>query len=256
MDPWLETPHVWPGFHGRLINETATILQPELRARGYFIDAGERIWLAEPSRAVYPDDAVFRAQPMRGVMRADSSAVIDVEEPVCITRTPVEVREQYLEIYDIRGRELVTGIEYLSPTNKTTTRGRELYEQEQIELCNSNVHLVEIDLLRGGQHILDIPLDVVRPFHPWHYLINLVRRGTDQFQFYPISVRRRLPRIRIPVKEGDEDAVLDIQRVFDRCYDIGPYPEHLNYESDPVPPLSDEDADWADKLLREKGLRT
>ncbi len=37
MDPWLESPDIWPGFHDKLINETVRIMQPQLRARGYSI---------------------------------------------------------------------------------------------------------------------------------------------------------------------------------------------------------------------------
>ncbi len=49
---------------------------------------------------------------------------------------------------------------------------------------------------------------------------------------------------------------LDLQEVFDRSYDIGPYPERLNYSGDaPAPPLSPENARWADELLRNKGFR-
>jgi hypothetical protein len=72
MAPWLEAAHVWPGFHSRLINESVAILQPQLRARGYFIDSGERVWLSQPGRPVYPANAIFRTESP-----AHSRGVID-----------------------------------------------------------------------------------------------------------------------------------------------------------------------------------
>ena len=47
----------------------------------------------------------------------------------------------------------MTAIEVLSPTNKTPgVHARTQYLQKQEELLNSRVNLVEIDLLRSGQH--------------------------------------------------------------------------------------------------------
>jgi hypothetical protein len=53
----------------------------------------------------------------------------------------------------------------------------------------------------------------------------------------------------------DPDVVLDLQAVFDLYYDAGAYARRLDYRHDPAVSLSDEDAVWADALLRRKGLR-
>jgi hypothetical protein len=255
MDPWLESPDIWPGFHDKLINETVRIMQPQLRARGYYIDSGERVWLAEPGRLVIPDEVVFSLRQGTKSKDAGGVALLEPDEPVRIKHQPVEVRETYAEIFDARGHRLVTGIEFLSPTNKSDRDGRELYERKQSELATAGVHLVEIDLLRRGPHVLDIPLEVVESRRPWEYLVNLVRRRSDEYQFYPIRLRNRLPRIRIPLKEGDEDAVLDLQEVFDQSRAYAPYPERIDYSAPPTPPLSPEDNSWADQILRSAGLR-
>src|SRR5687767_1764672 len=150
MDPWLESPDIWPGFHDKLINETVRIMQPQLRARGYYIDSGERVWLAEPGRLVVPDDVVFSVQPSSGAKPGDNVAIMDADEPIRVKREPVEVRETYAEIFDARGHQLVTGIEFLSPTNKSDGHGRQLYQRKQQELAAASINLVEIDLIRGG----------------------------------------------------------------------------------------------------------
>jgi hypothetical protein len=47
---------------------------------------------------------------------------------------------------------------------------------------------------------------------------------------------------------------IDLQAVFDRCYDTGPYPVENPYRLAPEPPLNPEQDAWATNLLREKGL--
>lgn len=254
MDPWLERSTVWPGFHEMLIVKAVEVLQPLLRSRGYYVDIGERVWLAEPGRGVLPDDVTLQpSHPLAGA--SGYGVILTVDEPVRIARAPVEVREGYLEIFDTLGHQLVTGLEFLSPTNKSHRKGRRLYRRKQAELRRTGVHLVEIDFLRRGRHVLDVPQETVDGLRPWDYFVNLVRRGSDEYEVYPIKLRDRLPRIRIPLKSEDDDAVLDLQEVFDRSYEIGPYPERLNYSAPPSPPLNDQDAAWADELLKSKGLR-
>ena len=256
MDPWLEAPHVWPGFHFKLINETTAAMQPQLRERGYYIDSGERVWLTEPRRPVYPDNVVFETK--RRVEGPDASAklaVAEPDEPVYIKQADVEIHEPYLEIFDAVGHQLVTGIEFVSPTNKTDRQGRDLYQRKQRELGEAGVHLVEVDLIRRGPHVLDVPEEVVENLRPWDYLVNLVRRGSTAHAIYPILLRNRLPRIRIPLREGDEDAVLDLQAVFDQSYAIGPYPDRIDYTTDPVPRLNEADTAWANDILAKNQRR-
>ena len=58
------------------------------------------------------------------------------------------------------GKRLVTSLEVLSLSNKTPgEHGRELFLRKQKELLASKVNLVEIDLLRGGEHATAVPLE-------------------------------------------------------------------------------------------------
>ncbi len=58
-----------------------------------------------------------------------------------------------------------------------------------------------------------------------------------------------MPTIRIPLRPGDADAVLDMQLPIDAVYENGGY-EDTDYWVDPVPPLSTADAEWAAGVLR------
>jgi len=65
-----------------------------------------------------------------------------------------------------------------------------------------------------------------------------------------------LPRIHVPLADGDPDIVLDLQAVFNRCYDEGAYVRRLDYRREPTPPLQGEDAVWAEGVLRDLRLRS
>lgn len=67
-------------------------------------------------------------------------------------------------------------------------------------------------------------------------------------------LRERLPAIRIPLRPTDPDVPLDLQALIDRCYENGRY-DDLDYTREPDPPLDPPDAEWAEALLRGKGLR-
>jgi hypothetical protein len=253
MDPWLEEPSEWSGFHDILVVETVRILQPQLRARGYYAKPGERVWLVEPRRPIYPDVAMFRRETAKPASKG--VAVLEADTPIVVEQAEVQIHESFVEIFDRANSRLVTGIEYVSPANKSDAQGRELYQRKQREMRDATVHLVEVDFIRHGSHLVDIPETIVMAYLPWTYLVNIVRQKSGHFEFYPIGLRERLPRIGIPLRIGDEDAVLDLQEVFDASYELGPYPERIVYESNPFPPLQHDDAAWADVILKSKGLR-
>ncbi len=200
-----------------------------------------------------PDNLVLTSA--RRPASAGAAAVMVADEPVRVARLPAEVRESYLEIFDRSGRRLVTGIEFLSPTNKLDRRGRQLYRRKQQTLRRRGIHLVEIDLLRRGRHLLELPEEVAAESRPWDYLVNVARRGGDGYEFYPLRLQGRLPRVGVPLRAGDSDAVLDLQAAFGRAFDVGAFADVIDYSLPPVPPLAADDAAWADRLLKEKGLR-
>jgi uncharacterized protein DUF4058 len=255
MDPWLEHPDGWQGVHTRLITKSSDFLQPQLRQLGYFVEIEERIYIEASERHVVPDLAII--QTRQSVPKVGKHAVLEADEPVLVRSFPEsEIHERYLQIFAVAGRRLVTQIEVISHTNKKWKRGRELYVQKRDELLHGNVNIVEIDLLRGGPSIIDLDERTLDGLKPWDYLANVVRQGQLEHEVYRVTLRDRLPRVRIPLRPESSDAVLDLQHAFDQVYDSGPYPDRLDYSSPPVPPLSTKDDAWADQLLRFAGLRT
>ena len=70
-----------------------------------------------------------------------------------------------------------------------------------------------------------------------------------------MPLRAPLPKIRIPLRETDADAILDLQSLIDRVYRNGAYHIEIDYTKPPRPPLEGEEAQWAEKLLTEARLR-
>jgi hypothetical protein len=147
----------------------------------------------------------------------------------------------------------VTSIELLSLSNKTPgEHGRDLYLRKQQEMLQSKVHLVEIDLLRGGQHTTAVPADrLARATGPFDYHVCIRHfDNLEDFFVYPIQLPEPLPEISIPLLPGDGAVPLNLQAVFQRAYDAGPYRREVDYQADtPAPPLSPERAAWLKRLL-------
>jgi hypothetical protein len=255
MDPYLEDPDNWRGLHHRLISDADEQLQPQLVPRGYFIDIESRIWLEEPERTIYPDVALLemRRPPSRTIASASGALVAD--EPVRLLSQSTEVREDYLQIYETETRRLITGIEFVSPSNKTDHETRDLYLRKRKELWNADVNVVEVDLLRGGKPLVRLPKFVLHSIRLEGYVINLLRVDNLDYEFYPVKLRSPLPRVGVPLKPGEPDVVLDLQTALNKVYDAGVYSMRIDYNREPVPPLDEDAARWADKLLADAGLR-
>jgi len=260
MDPYLEEPSLWPGVHQGFISSLRATLNA-LPPPGYVADVGERIYIVQPQRGIYPDGVIVEyPSPQPAMERGpEGTAVAVADPPLRVTVEPEEIREVFLEILSLREAErVVTVIEVLSPSNKTAgSEGRELYLTKQRALLESEIHLVEIDLLRHGEPTVAVPYEALHQRGiTWHYLICLHRgRAGKRYEVWPFTVRQRLPRISVPLAEGDPDVVLDLQAVFDRCYDEGAYARRLDYRREPTIPLEGDDAEWTVGLLRGRGRR-
>ena len=85
----------------------------------------------------------------------------------------------------------------------------------------------------------------------------LVRRGWEQTQAArpTLSVRNPLPEVQVPLRRDEPPARLAIGELLPAIYDRARYNLRLDYRQPPDPPLSSEDAAWAEELLSAAGLR-
>ena len=66
-----------------------------------------------------------------------------------------------------------------------------------------------------------------------------------------MNLKEPLATIEVPLLPGDAAISLDLQVVFDRCYDAGPYAREIDYgRGEITPPLPAEKAAWAAGLIR------
>jgi hypothetical protein len=250
MDPYLEDPRLWTGVHASLIVYTRDHLQPLLRPR-YIAAIEERVFVEGPDREIIPEVWLKQTRPDRG---RQGVALAGEDAPVVVRVTTLEVHETSIAILDRQsGQKVVTVIEVVSPANKYPGPGRKSYEEKQKEVLGSDTHLVEIDLVRTGHHVLAVPEWLARGEGPYDYLIsaNRARKAREEFELYYCSLRRRLPRIRIPLAENDPDAILDLQAVVNQTYEAGSYSDRIDYEAPCRPALVPDDQDWAKQRIRE-----
>ena len=175
-------------------------------------------------------------------------------EPWIIRLSEESHTEGFVQIVDTAsGNRVVTVIEILSPTNKRAGDAQEDYRRKQRELRQGGVSLVEIDLLRSGRRVLQIPEFEIPPERRTAYAA-CAHRGDepDRFDDFGFPLRERLPGICIPLRAADPDAVLDLQALVDQAYADGAY-DDLDYSKPPIPPLSPKDAAWAKQRVKRAG---
>lgn len=257
MDPFLEHPDIFPDFHDSFIAYLRESLQSRLPPP-YVAALGRRAWIEVSERFIGPDVQVVR--PSVAAAESGGGAPVAVEmrprtEPLVVHVPHDERREPLVEIFMGRGsdRRLVTSIELLSLANKTPgERGRDLYLRKQHEILDSKVHLVEMDLLRAGEHTTAVPRHrLAKAAREFEYHVSIHRfDNLEDFFVYPIRLNEPLPQIAIPLLPSDPPVPLDLQAVFHRTYDAGPYRREINYSHDaPVPPLGPAWQSWLQTML-------
>lgn len=138
---------------------------------------------------------------------------------------------------------MITIIELLGPTNKTPGSDREQYLGKRKALLASNTHVVEIDLLRGGERA------AVKEMPASDYVVMVSRSyERPRVELWPLALSDPLPTIPIPLRLGDPDATLALQSLLHEQYDAAGYEDYI-YRNSPVPPLAAEERTWAAQLL-------
>jgi hypothetical protein len=247
MDPYLEHPVLWEGFHARLINAIAEHIQPKLDPR-YVTSIEERVFIEGPQRRV-PDVWLTRTtdtgplpSPSHGSVRG-TAVVVEVEE--------LEIKEGRVEVLDSYDHlKLVCAIEVLSPSNKRPGPGETSYLRKQEEFLARDCHLAEIDLLRNGSRMLSIPQWRLQEFQPFDYITCVSRwPHRNRFELYPTQLREALPIVNIPLAEGDPDVAMELEAVVEHAYQAGRYRRRIRYDDPCDPPLSDADQEWAKSTI-------
>jgi hypothetical protein len=252
MDAFLEL-H-WGDVHHRLITYLSDAIQvnlpDDLLARveeRFFVEAD----LAYSRRIVSDVLITETTPPIRrtpgggGAVVADSSEVLEAE-PYVFELSRLDITEGYIEIRERDGGRVITVIEVLSRANKLPGPGQEQYRKKQDEVLRSTASLVEIDLIRVGRRVLALPECDIPEKHRNDYLI-CVSPGWNRSrrELYALPLQKRLPIIRIPLRESDFSVKVDLQALIDHVYEAGRF-HHIDYSQELDPPC---------RLMRPPGFR-
>lgn len=253
MDPYLEDPAIWSGFHHSFLSAMQERLAPALRPK-YFVRVEERVYVAEEDDAAYrlivPDVRVIESAqtPIRGASASAGGLVIAPPLPVVEMIDP-EIHEHRIEILDRIDRSVVTVIEMLSPTNKVPhSVGRESFLRKRREVYGTSAHWMEIDLLRDGVRTANVAASADAAYQVYLSRAGEPRRGA----VWPISLRDRIPIIGVPLRGADADVPLDLQDAFNQAFDVGGYDLDFDYAQDPVVPLAPADAQWVREQIADR----
>jgi len=247
MDPYLEA--IWLDVHIQLISTFRTSLAPMLAPK-YITDLGSRIVVERipddewDGRVVLPDVAVLH--------RTHESAVAPtsppgITPPPLRLKTPIQLPTRIVTLYirEANTMKLVTVIELLSPVNKRG-EGRREYLQKRNEVLDSEVHLVEIDLVREGRRM---PFLGEIPDTPYLAMVSRAY-ARPECEVWPIRLQDPLPVLPVPLLPPDPDVPLDLGEALRITYETARYDLRIDYrQPPPPPPLSEEDAAWVAAVL-------
>lgn len=245
MDPYLEDPAFWDDFHDSFIVYWRDALngicpahyEARVDTRTHLLDltSGE-------DRTPRPDVLVHRgSDPLLGQASLSAATIEPVTLPL---RYLDEERETFLEIRRRPHRVVVAVLELLSPSNKLGD-GRREYLAKRQALLHQDVHLVELDLLRGGGRI---PLRGSAEGDYFQYVSRGDRRPSCDV--YGWTIRDPLPRLPIPLQAPDADAIMNPAGIFSTAYDLGRYRSSLRYDQAPPADWPGEEADWIDDVAK------
>lgn len=249
MDPYIEVMGLWEGFHALLIANCAQTLNPSL-PDGYVAQVETRVKtlaIEYPAENRAPDVLIAREPDAPAFLGSGSGSAVATIEPITVPLAAgeVEIRERWIEIKRLPELEVVTVIEFLSPTNKSGA-GRDEYLEKLAILLARPVHVVEIDLLLNGR-----PTPLGAPLPPHHYRAIIARAGSrPNAQVYAWTVRHPLPTLPIPLRAPDADVPFNLGEAFELTYRLGRFGLLLRHGT-PLPenvPFSPADLKWAESL--------
>jgi hypothetical protein len=248
MDPYLEDPALWSGFHTRLIVAIGESVEASL-PDGYYSEVEQHVWLEDAdseTRTAFIPDAFIAPVP---------GDVAVAEAPLRVTTATSQVRlekpvkrkgHRYLKIVDRRNNRIVTAVEVLSPSNKDSGEDRDSYLAKRDEYISANVNLLEIDLLRSGERI---PMGRPRPPIADYYAMVSQANEFPRASIWAFTVRDMLPVLPVPLKPSDGSVELSLGDCFNRVYKGARYDRRIDYSSPPFVKLNQADIEWMQAFL-------
>jgi len=256
MDPYIEACGLWGDFHSHLIEGICDRLAQTVPVK-YVVRTGERSYVVlveSEGKKTYPFFPDVSVTTPRGRTKTAKKGGTALAEPASQTEpltmrafVQEEHREAFIEIYETSPEHrLVTAVEVLSPSNKHSgSEGWDLYQRKRQSLLLSDVNLVEIDLLRGGQRM---PMLDPWPDSPFTLLVARAKKF-QLCRVWPAHFQRPLPTLLVPLAKPDPDIPVGLQAMIDAIYQRFRYERSVDYSKPLLPPLGSKEAAWLAKRL-------
>ncbi len=249
MNPYLEASFLWPEVHSRLIVALANHLGHRLRPK-YYAAIETRTYLEDDSDGVLvsiPDAVVFAAaQPGQPAPAAMGTVTLPQAQPQVVQVVdPIEVKERYLEVRQVKTHAVIAALELLWFKNKRGEGWRSYLKKRQT-ILESQTHLVEIDLLRAQR---PMPMAGVSWLGDYRILVSDATQRPNA-DLYGFSLRDRIPTFYLPLQPEDAPLEVDVQPLVQTVYDDGNLDLRIDYsEPVPEPSLPEADRRWVQQCL-------
>jgi hypothetical protein len=230
MDPFLESPEIWPGLQHCLAVEIATVLNQQATPP-YFADPVAKTVKHEIEMEVYTEDGTQETLRFQGHSKLWS-----------------------VHLYVIATKEPVTSIQILGPYDKRKDQGLSNYRRKRTNLLKSTAHFIEIDLLREGQRPgcqkNESLLDTDYVFTLSRYEVGKQR----DIEVVQVALCDPLPKLTVPLHHIHGEVQLDMGAVIHTIYQNMCYGWRIDYQQ-PVPPpkLRPPMAEWIRQHLPQVG---
>jgi hypothetical protein len=249
MNPFLENPEFWHDFHQSFVIYLRNAIGAVL-SDAYFAKLEDQIYVhevpTETRTLIGRADVSISLRDENRPLPAGNVAVVDpppLQLELLSTVSDVE-RESFIEIRDRNSQRLVTVIEVLSPANKNPGKDREQYLYKRTTLLESQVHLVEIDLLRRG------PRMPVKQLPACDYCLLVCQFEERPIaRVWPFQVTDSFPPLNVPLHHDDPPVKINLGEVFQRVFVDSNYAKVIYKDLDP--PLNAELAAWANALAKQ-----
>ena len=245
MDPYLES-H-WEDVHTALIGYVRDELQPQL-SEDLIARMEEKVYV-EVEREVRlrrPDVRVVEMPKRSAESGIVGTAVLD--EPIMLEPLGDPIRERSVLIYDSAGHRIITAIEIISPWKKSPGKAVQAYLEKRDKYINSEMNLVEIDLVRTGDWTDMIGPYIIPDWAATTYRVTVATPEALGPYHYRIPIRSKLPTITVPLRSQDAPAKLNLQSLIEKAYQMGRY-DRIDYTKPCKPPLEGPEKQWAEELL-------
>lgn len=251
IDPFIEDQE-WSDFHPNFVVQLQAQLAPRIEPR-YYVRVERRVYVEHPDYGEaerrdsrVPDVAIVADYGASRAPRAGGSAAVLAVPMECVLPMPQERRESFLKIHATDTREVVTVLEVLSPSNKRRGGdGRREYLKKRDEVLRTVTHLVELDLLRGGERL---PINPPVPPGDYYAVVSRCERR-PLAEVYAWSLPDPLPIIAVPLLEGDNDVPLDLGAALTAVYDRARYQLSIDYAVQLQSPLPPDRLSWLTQRL-------